>query len=347
MTSVPIRGPLPRIPDHIGEPKIVWRKGTDGCRALEAIERQILPGEFSLPVVRHHLAIRRELFAPGKRPAITPTPACELPFSFRREFLACPGGVGGNIFPGNMHDRVFLTSLWSSLVLRVVSSSRPVAMPTTGSGRDRHPARRLRARPPIQPPDRRIGAGIFLQRGDTLSEGDIARLLHKAPEFHIGNLSDRSRNRPPSPGAGRFLGIAMVRTHRECSTRNPDHVEVARRRERVGGQLGSTADRVIRKSAPCPAPFSSRPPSQEKRGNGGMHDANQSYRQTCIHSNGSMVVTRSDRATSTCHRPRYTDYCDDRTPHHSSHHSGHAGATRQYAPSDRARSAKHSVSRSD
>src|SRR5215217_5950692 len=70
LRGVIVRCPFPDIADHVVEVVAVGREGRDRGGALEAILREVLPREVALPGVRHVLATRRELVAPGELRAV-------------------------------------------------------------------------------------------------------------------------------------------------------------------------------------------------------------------------------------------------------------------------------------
>jgi len=54
------------------------------------------------------LAGRGELVAPGKLDAVKPAARRELPFGFRRQFLAGPFRIGLGVAIGNVNDRMIV-----------------------------------------------------------------------------------------------------------------------------------------------------------------------------------------------------------------------------------------------
>jgi hypothetical protein len=57
-SNVEVRRPFPNIADRLMKTEAVRWKGVDGGGALEAIDREVFPGELALPVVRHRPAVR-------------------------------------------------------------------------------------------------------------------------------------------------------------------------------------------------------------------------------------------------------------------------------------------------
>src|SRR5258705_1467938 len=66
LLRIPIGRPFPDIADHVVQAVTIGRKGGDWRSALEAVGHQILVREITLPGVRHVLATRHLLVAPGR-----------------------------------------------------------------------------------------------------------------------------------------------------------------------------------------------------------------------------------------------------------------------------------------
>src|SRR5436309_9866066 len=115
---IPISRPLPDIADHVVQAVAVsWECGDRGC-ALEAVRAKILAREFALPGIRHMLALRHELIAPGKLGAVKPTACGEFPFGLGRQVLAGPFGVSERVDERHMHDRMIVEPI--DIALRAI-----------------------------------------------------------------------------------------------------------------------------------------------------------------------------------------------------------------------------------
>ena len=70
-------------------------------------------------------------------------------------------------------------------------------------------------------------AGVVLRVGRNLRERDVACRLDKFAKLQVG---DRSGVHPEAvdrhPMDGRFLGVMLVRAHREGAAGNPNHVDL-------------------------------------------------------------------------------------------------------------------------
>ena len=63
---IPVRRPFPHIAGHFVEAIAVGRESTDWRRPLVPVFQKVLPGELTLPCIRHWLAIRHVFVAPDE-----------------------------------------------------------------------------------------------------------------------------------------------------------------------------------------------------------------------------------------------------------------------------------------
>src|SRR5689334_2585567 len=81
---VPVRRPLPDIPDHVVEAIAVRRERPDWRGALVAVGLQVLVREGPLPGIGHLPAAGDEFIAPGEFGAVAAAARGELPLRFGR-----------------------------------------------------------------------------------------------------------------------------------------------------------------------------------------------------------------------------------------------------------------------
>src|SRR6188508_3435114 len=107
----PVARPLPDVAGDVVEPVSVGWEAADRRCSIEAIELEVLPRELALPAVRHRLALRKVVIAPGERGTLEPASRRELPFRLCRKLLARPTRVRLDILVGDMDDGVAIASV--------------------------------------------------------------------------------------------------------------------------------------------------------------------------------------------------------------------------------------------
>src|SRR6202171_5134988 len=112
LLRVPIGRPFPDIADHVVQAEAVGRERSDGRRALEAVGSEVLVREITLPGVRHVLATRRLLIAPGEFRAVKSAACGEFPFGLGRQFLAGPARKGERVGIGDVHDWMIIEHVY-------------------------------------------------------------------------------------------------------------------------------------------------------------------------------------------------------------------------------------------
>ena len=103
---IPVDRPFPNIANHVAQPIAVRWKRSDRRRPVKAVRRKIANWKFALPRIRHHLAVGTVFVSPREVGAVKTTSRGKLPFRLRWQFLACPAGVGFDIFVSHVDDRM-------------------------------------------------------------------------------------------------------------------------------------------------------------------------------------------------------------------------------------------------
>jgi hypothetical protein len=231
----PVGGPFPHVARHVVEVIAVRRERADRRGPPEPVELRVHDRELTLPGVGHVTAGGQELVAPGVLRALQSSPRRELPFRLGWQLPSGPACVRLNVLPGDVHDGMLREAPDLACrsprmpPVRTRHIPPPVVVVATIDpmpGLDEH-------RGPWHEQVRRCG-GVVGRARRTLGHGDVAGLLHKAPEAFVGHLE------PVHPEAahghavgGRLLRIVAVGAHQELATRNPDHVGVGRRAGRL------------------------------------------------------------------------------------------------------------------
>jgi len=206
--SVPLGGevvarPLPDVAGHVEQAVPVGREAADGGRAALVRRLEVLPGELTLPGVRHHLPPRERVVAPGENRAV---------------------GVG--VLGGHVGDRVPVEAAhraarpaWMAPVRarRVPPPLRHVPQVHRPAGGEEHQRSRLQ--------QGRVRAGVLRRVERTFRDGRVPGPGHEPPE-----LRDRDRvivhpEAVDLDAARRaFLRVEVLRSHQELAARHPRHV---------------------------------------------------------------------------------------------------------------------------
>src|SRR5262245_13299670 len=109
--DVPVGRPFPDVPGHVVEVVAVRWEASDRRRALVAVELRVLPGELALPAVRHRLAVREVLVAPGERRAVEPAARGVLPLGLGRQLLARPRRVRLGVLTRDVDDGMVVAAV--------------------------------------------------------------------------------------------------------------------------------------------------------------------------------------------------------------------------------------------
>src|SRR5579883_2154168 len=108
LRAEPVCGPFPNVADHVDQAVTVRRKTPYRRGPLIAVRAKILPWEFSLPEICHHLTAWRQLIAPGELCLVDAASRSELPFCFRRNFFPSPFCIRAHTTPRELpHDHPF------------------------------------------------------------------------------------------------------------------------------------------------------------------------------------------------------------------------------------------------
>ena len=182
--------------------------------------------ELALPGVRHVLAARVELVAPGELAAGQAAARGVLPLGLGGDLLAGPLRVGERIRPRDMGHRMI-----KATAQRRVRTAR---VPPVGAGHVRpplvrvtkvHRMRRRREHYRNRYQQGRVGTGIHGRVRGPLGHRPVPGGLDEDLELGIGH---RMRVHPESVDADRvgrsLLGVVAVRPHDEPATGNPHHV---------------------------------------------------------------------------------------------------------------------------
>src|ERR1700733_15063578 len=178
LLRIPVRRPFPDIADHVVQAVAVRRECGDWGCALETVFAKILARKFALPSIGHMLAARRELIAPGKLSAVQSAARGKFPFSFGRQFLAGPRGVGFSVPISDVNDGMIIEP--------ADRAARPVGTFPVGTEFEIPPLRPVTQiyRVLRRREDKRAGlehmrkrAGIILCVRSYLREGDVAVAL--------------------------------------------------------------------------------------------------------------------------------------------------------------------------
>ena len=223
--------PLPHIADHVVKAVAIRRVTFDRRSPRPPVSLGVLERELALPGVRHMLALRRQLVAPGEFRAFPAPPRRELPFRLGRQLLPRPMRVGLCVTIGDMHYRVVVEAPYrrsGAIRLPPVCAElefpplRPVAKVDRAGGRAEH--QRAGAE------HVREGAGIVLRIRGNLRERHVSG---RADEFAELPVRNRRLVNPECldfhPMRRRLLRVMGIRPHAKDPGRNMRHM---RRRDR-------------------------------------------------------------------------------------------------------------------
>src|SRR5258708_2320361 len=235
LLRIPIGRPFPDIADHVMQPVAVGRECGDGRRALEPVGREVLVREITLPGVRHMLATRHLLVAPGEFCAVTSAACSEFPLSLGRQFLPGPFGIGFGVPISDVHHRMVIEpadvaarAVWPAPVGAefVLPPLSPVTQVHSLLGRcedKRASLEHVRQR-----------TRIILRFGCNFGKGDVAGRIDELAELAIGN-GYAVHPEPVHCNAvdRRFLWIVPIRTHAKRATWYIEHSNFRRMLERL------------------------------------------------------------------------------------------------------------------
>src|SRR4029077_2099640 len=126
---IPVGRPLPDIADHVVKPVAVRWIGPNRRRSLVSVAGGTLPGELSLPRVRHVAIARKKLITPRVIGAVEAAARGKFPLSFGGERLAFPYCKRFCVAERHMNDGVLIEtvdrSAWSTR-MAPVGAARPV-----------------------------------------------------------------------------------------------------------------------------------------------------------------------------------------------------------------------------
>ena len=217
--------PLPYVPGHVVEPVAVGREAADGRRPLVPVEGEVLPRELALPRVGGRPAVRKVLVAPGERCPLETSAGRQLPLRLRRELLPGPPRVRLRILVRDVHDRVVVATVdGGALSAGVLPVRAGDVLPPVAVVVEVHWPARCAEHQRSGHEQLGIGVGVLVRVERPLGERHVRRLAHETPEL-------RGRDRllvHPEPVDRdamhrAFLGIEVLRAHRERPTGDPPH----------------------------------------------------------------------------------------------------------------------------
>src|ERR1700730_15037130 len=180
------RCPLPNIANHVVEPVAICGKGIDRGSALVSIYLEVLPGESTLPSVRHWPPLRSKRLAPRVSSAVQAPASGEFPFGFDRQLLPSPGSVRASILVSDVNHRVIIPT--------VDGAVRTFGMPPIRPGRifppstvvtQIHGATRLPEHHGTGHQERWVGIPANRGIGRALAGRDILCRANKSPKLRI------------------------------------------------------------------------------------------------------------------------------------------------------------------